>query len=107
MKNTPISLVFVGNNLVVYFFGDVGDGIDPDASPVYRAVTTDMSSFVFTSLNNAPSPNGYTQLSAFSNPDAGQAMGSVILTYVQKDSNQIVSWEDDLSKFKSGGIVGD
>ena len=99
MKNTPIAIVFVNNVLVVYFFGAVGSGIDPDASPVYRAATEDMSRFSFVQLNNAPSPNGYTQLTALESTSSGGSE-SVILTYVQKDSEQLVSWEDDLSKYR-------
>lgn len=99
MKNTPIALTFVGDMLVVYFFGAVGSGVDPDASPIYRAATGDMSRFSFVQLTNAPSPNGYTQLSIIATPSGGGSE-SVILTYVQKDSEQLVSWEDDLSKFR-------
>lgn len=94
-------MVFVGNHLVVYFFGLIGEGgNDPDASPVYRAVTKDLSSFNVATVSNAPSPNGYTQLAAFPNASSSKgSLGTVILSYVQKDSNQLVSWEDDLSNF--------
>ncbi|PNH26288.1 hypothetical protein BJF96_g10400 [Verticillium dahliae] len=64
----PVALVFVGSSLVVYFFGPAGAGDDPNASPVYRAVASDLSTFVFTSLTNAPSPNVYMQLTTFSDP---------------------------------------
>jgi hypothetical protein len=92
-------MVFVRNHLVVYFFGLVGEGgNDPDASPVYRAMTNDLSSFTVVAVSNAPSPNGYTQLAAFPNASSPKgALGTVILSYVQKDSNELVSWEDDLS----------
>lgn len=97
-KNTPIAMVFVGNSLVVYFFGAGNSG---DPPPVCRAVTEDLSSFSFTNLTNSPSPNGYTQLAAFPNASPqNDGLGTVILTYVQAESNTLVSWEDDLSKYK-------
>lgn len=104
MKNTPVALVFVGSSLVVYFFGPAGAGDDPNASPVYRAVASDLSTFVFTSLTNAPSPNVYMQLTTFSDPAPNNGgLGTVILTHVQNDSNRLVSREDDYLSLRLSG----
>ncbi|EGY18616.1 uncharacterized protein VDAG_09142 [Verticillium dahliae VdLs.17] len=104
MKNSPVALVFVGSSLVVYFFGPAGAGDDPNASPVYRAVTSDLSTFVFTSLTNAPSPNVYMQLTTFSDPAPNNGgLGTVILTHVQNDSNRLVSREDDYLSLRLSG----
>jgi len=97
-------MVFVNNSLIVYFFGPVGSGPDPNTSPVCRAATDNLSNgFYFSVLDTAPSPNGYTQLTAFPVLASGSGSpASVILSYVQNSSNQLVSWEDDLTGLKNG-----
>lgn len=97
-------MVFVNGNLIVYFLGPVGSGPDPNTSPVCRAVTDNLlNGFYFSLLDTAPSPNGYTQLTAFPAPaPGGGGPSSVILSYVQDSSNQLVSWEDDLTGIKDG-----
>ncbi|KAK1762320.1 hypothetical protein QBC33DRAFT_552284 [Phialemonium atrogriseum] len=104
LKNTPIAMVFVNGNLIVYFLGPVGSGPDSNTSPVCRAVTDNLlNGFYFSLLDTAPSPNGYTQLTAFPAPaPGGGSPSSVILSYVQDSSNQLVSWEDDLTGIKDG-----
>ncbi|KAF8457874.1 hypothetical protein BDZ91DRAFT_743944 [Kalaharituber pfeilii] len=106
LKNTPIALVFVDQSLVVYFFGVVGAGSQPDSPPVYRAVTKGLNQgFNFKTLDQAPAPNGYTQLTAIANRSTkNDGLGSVILTYVENGSNQLVSWEDHLDGFHNEPI---
>ncbi|KAH7027957.1 uncharacterized protein B0I36DRAFT_385878 [Microdochium trichocladiopsis] len=101
MKKTPIFMVFVGNTLVFSYFGLVSAGNDPNAPHVVRASTKDLKTFRTTILTNAPSPNGYSQLSAIVNGSPkNEGLGTVVLTYVQAGSNLLVSWEDDLNKYE-------
>ncbi|KAA8895947.1 hypothetical protein FN846DRAFT_911173 [Sphaerosporella brunnea] len=98
LQNTPIACLFIGTSLIIYFFSPAStSGI----SKLCRAITVDLNSFSFRTISEAPNPNGYTQLAAFSNPSSANAgLGSVILTYVQNGSNVLVSWQDSLSGFQ-------
>ncbi|KAK1774085.1 hypothetical protein QBC45DRAFT_437130 [Copromyces sp. CBS 386.78] len=103
MDNTPIACVFVGKHLVVYFFGPIGTGRQPNAPPLCRAVSDDLKGFVFNHLDEAPTPNSFTQLTAISLPGPeNNGAGTVVLSYVQATSNQLVSWEDSLEGFRDG-----
>ncbi|KAF8469768.1 hypothetical protein BDZ91DRAFT_761787 [Kalaharituber pfeilii] len=98
LPKTPIATLFVGNYLLVYFLGSVGSGTQPDFSPIFRAVTNDVQSFTVQILDQAQPPSGYTQLTAIASPSTrNDRLGTVILSYVEKDSNSIVSFEDDLA----------
>lgn len=104
VENSPIAMLFHGKALVVYFFGPVGSGQQPDTSPVCRAVATDFNTgFNYTLLDGAPAPRAFTQLAAVSNPPQGgpgdNGLGSIILTYCQNASNQLLSWVDPMDGF--------
>ena len=97
---TPIACLFLGPRLVVYWFDPVGSGSSTDGSPLMRAVLENPGGdFNVTTINDAPTPNGYTQLTAFINPSSlsvGGASGTALVTYVQNSSNDLHTYTDSL-----------
>ncbi|GES61457.1 hypothetical protein BJF96_g10319 [Aspergillus terreus] len=95
MFNTPIACVFLGNRLIVYYFNPGG----PRGAPLMRTVVTSTEKVDTKDLPAATAPNGYTQLSAFINPNSINPTGisgDVIITYVESGSNQIIQYTDSL-----------
>ena len=97
---TPIAALFIDQRLVVYWFDPVGSGSSTDGSPLLRGILSDAGDdFAVTTLTDAPTPNGYTQLTAFINPasvSVGGASGTALITYVQNSSNQLCTYPDHL-----------
>lgn len=104
LQNTPIACLFVGQSLVVYYFGPVGSVPSTRGSPLMRAITQQPEKpFRIEVRPSAPTPNGYTQLTAHVDPnstrgESGGVPATVIISYVQDGSGQIVPYQDIVSE---------
>ncbi|KAF5644979.1 uncharacterized protein FTJAE_2603 [Fusarium tjaetaba] len=100
LMNTPIAALFIDKRLVVYWFDPVGSSGTTDGSPLMRATLRGPGDdFTVKTLTAAPTPNGYTQLTAFVNPasvSVGGGSGTALITYVQNSSNTLTTYPDHL-----------